>query len=47
MTVDYVLQAITATSGVDYTYTGGTLTILAGIMTGTVIVTTLQDTIYE
>ncbi len=47
VTVQYVLVAGTATSGVDYTYTGGTATIPAGNTTGFVSVNTIEDTIYE
>ncbi len=47
VTVSYVLVGVTATSGVDYTYTGGTATIVAGSTGTTIAVTTLEDTIYE
>ena len=47
VTVSYVLVAGTATSGVDYTYTGGIATITAGSTGTTVNVSTIQDTIYE
>ena len=47
VTVSYVLVAGTATSGVDYTYTGGTATITAGSTGTTVSVSTIQDLIYE
>lgn len=47
ITVQYALQAATAASGVDYTYTGGTFTFTAGNRTGTINVSTIQDTIYE
>lgn len=47
VTVQYVLQAVTATSGADYTHTGGTVTITAGTASATINVSTLQDTIYE
>ncbi len=47
VTINYALAAGTATSGVDYTYTGGVLTITAGSRTGTVSVNTIEDTVYE
>lgn len=47
VTVNYTLSAGTATSGADYTHTGGTLTITAGSTTGTVKIVTLQDVISE
>ena len=47
VTVNYALTAGTATSGVDYTYTGGIATIVAGSTTATINVSTLQDTIFE
>ena len=47
VTVEYVLVDGTAASGIDYTYTGGTLTILAGETTGAIQVSTIQDLIYE
>ena len=47
VTVQYVLVAATATSGVDYTYTGGTATITAGSTGTTIAITTIEDTIYE
>jgi hypothetical protein len=47
VSVSYVASGVTAISGSDYTHTGGTVTILAGTMTGTVIVATTDDGIYE
>ncbi len=47
MTVSYVLVGVTATSGIDYTYTGGTATITAGSTGTTIAITTLEDAIYE
>ena len=47
VTVQYVLVAATATSGVDYTYTGGTATIVAGSTGTTIAITTIEDAIYE
>ena len=47
VTVQYVLVAGTATSGVDYTYTGGTATITAGSTGTTIAITTIEDAIYE
>jgi len=39
-----VLSGVTATSGIDYTYTGGIATIIAGTTGVTIKATTLQDT---
>ena len=47
VTVQYALVAGSATSGVDYTYTGGTFTFVAGTTSGTILLSTLQDTIFE
>ena len=47
VTVEYVLVAGTATSGVDYTYTGGTATITAGSTGTTIAVNTIEDLVYE
>ena len=48
ITVDYdTLADGTATSGVDYTHTGGTVTITAGNTTGTLTVNTIEDGDHE
>jgi len=47
VTVQYVLTAGSAASGLDYTYTGGTFTFAAGTVSGTIPVSTIQDTIFE
>ena len=47
VTVAYATTGGTATSGVDYTATSGTLTIAAGQTTGTITVPVIGDTIYE
>ena len=48
VTVDYdTLESGTATSGTDYTHTGGTVTITAGNTTGTLTVNTIEDGDYE
>ena len=47
VTVNYTLTGITATSGLDYQHTGGTITITAGTTGATIILATSGDTIYE
>lgn len=45
--MDYTTANGTALAGTDYTTTGGTINITAGNTTGSLVVTTLPDTIYE
>lgn len=47
VTVDVTVTGGTATNGADYTVTTGTLTIPAGSLTATLVVTSLDDLIYE
>lgn len=47
VTVDYVAGGGTATSGVDYTATSGTLTIPANTLTQTIPVPTIDDVVFE
>jgi hypothetical protein len=47
ITVDYDTAPGTASSGVDYTTTGGTLTFNPGETGATLTITSVEDTIYE
>ena len=45
--MNYTLTGITATSGLDYQHTGGTITIIAGATGATRVLATSGDAIYE
>ncbi len=47
ITVDYSTTGLTATSGVDFTPVTGTLTINAGMLSGTITVPIIADNIFE
>jgi len=47
ITIDYTLTGVTATSGLDYQHTGGTITIPAGSTGATKVLATSGDLIYE
>ena len=47
VTVNFTLTGITATSGLDYQHTGGTITITAGTTGATRVLATSGDAIYE
>ena len=47
VTVNYTLTGVTASSGLDYQHTGGTITIIAGTTGATRVLATSGDAIYE